>query len=114
LQKNVACAPREQNCAPREHAIERNIVISHHKTIKIAAKRKKMNKKLGSPRIFSYICPQNCNFVALLDIVGITERYACLTVVKPRKLSHVNPDDSVISPMLCVDCYYYILDYGFS
>ena len=56
-----------------------------------------MNKKLGSPRIFSYICPQNCNFVALLDIVGITERYACLTVVKPRKLSHVNPDDSVIS-----------------
>jgi hypothetical protein len=46
--------------------------------------------------------------------VGITERYACLTVVKPRKLSHVNPDDSVISPMLCVDCYYYILDYGFS
>ena len=39
-----------------------------------------MNKKLGSPRIFSYICPQNCNFVALLDIVGITERYACLTV----------------------------------
>ena len=68
-----------------------------------------MNKKLGSPRIFSYICPQNCNFVALLDIVGITERYACLTVVKPRKLSHVNPDDSVISPMLCVDCYYYAL-----
>lgn len=57
-----------------------------------------MNKKLGSPRIFSYICPQNCNFVALLDIVGITERYACLTVVKPRKLSHNNPDDSVISP----------------
>ena len=56
-----------------------------------------MNKKLGSPRIFSYICPQNCNYVALLDIVGITERYACLTVVKPRKLSHVNPDDSVIS-----------------
>ena len=72
-----------------------------------------MNKKLGSPRIFSYICPQNCNYVALLDIVGITERYACLTVVKPRKLSHVNPDDSVISPMLCVDCYYCILDYGF-
>ena len=73
-----------------------------------------MNKKLGSPRIFSYICPQNCNYVALLDIVGITERYACLTVVKPRKLSHVNPDDSVISPILCVDCYYCILDYGFS
>ena len=55
-----------------------------------------MNKKLGSPRIFSYICPQNCNYVALLDIVGITERYACLTVVKPRKLSQDNPDDSVI------------------
>jgi len=61
-------------------------------------KIEKMNKKLGSPRIFSYICPQNCNFVALLDIVGITERYACLTVVKPRKLSHINPDDNVISP----------------
>jgi hypothetical protein len=40
-------------------------------------KIEKMNKKLGSPRIFSYICPQNCNYVALLDIVGITERYAC-------------------------------------
>ena len=77
-------------------------------------KIEKMNKKLGSPRIFSYICRQNSDMVALHDIVGITERYACLTVVKPRKLSHVNPDDSVISPILCVDCYYYILDYGFS
>ena len=56
-----------------------------------------MNKKLGSPRIFSYICRQNSDIVALHDIVGNTERYACLTVVKPRKLSHVNPDDSVIS-----------------
>ena len=27
----------------------------------------------------------------------LTERYACLTVVKPRKLSQYNPDDSVIS-----------------
>ena len=73
-----------------------------------------MNKKLGSPRIFFYICHRICNFIAIRDIVGITERYACLTVVKPRKLSHVNPDDSVISPILCVDCYYCILDYGFS
>ena len=56
-----------------------------------------MNIKLGSPRIFSYICRQNSDIVALHDIVGNTERYACLTVVKPRKLSHVNPDDSVIS-----------------
>lgn len=56
-----------------------------------------MNKKLGSPRIFFYICHRICNFIAIRDIVGITERYACLTVVKPRKLSHVNPDDSVIS-----------------
>ena len=73
-----------------------------------------MKEKFGSHRIFSYICRQNCDIVTFRDIVGITERYACLTVVKPRKLSHVNPDDSVISPMLCVDCYYYILDYGFS
>ena len=72
-----------------------------------------MNKRLGSPRIFSYICRQNSDIVALHDIVGNTERYACLTVVKPRNLSHVNPDDSVISPMHCVDCYYCILDYGF-
>ena len=46
-----------------------------------------MNKKLGSPRIFFYICHRICNFIAIRDIVGITERYACLTVVKPRKLS---------------------------
>ena len=55
-----------------------------------------MNKKLGSPRIFFYICHRICNFIAIRDIVGITERYACLTVVKPRKLSQDNPDDSVI------------------
>ena len=42
-----------------------------------------MIKKLGSPRIFSYICRQNSDMVALHDIVGNTEHYACLTVVKP-------------------------------
>ena len=80
----------------------------------IYSKTKENERNTWQSAHFSYFCQMNGDSVALHDMMGITEHYACLAVVKPRKLLHDNPDDSVISPMHCVDCYYCISDYGFS
>ena len=49
------------------------------KTRKVTVKWKKIDKKLGSSHIFSYICPLNGDSVAFHDMMGITERYASFT-----------------------------------